>query len=74
MTFHRVKWLQTRAGQKDPSADNIIPEPRWNRVKRSSQTVHYTANLMKFHIDMLILHKVFIEHTCQILFVGIIFL
>ena len=34
MTFHWVIWLKTRAGQKDPPpGDNVIPEPRWNRVK-----------------------------------------
>ena len=48
MTFQWFKWLQTRVGQKDPPADNVISQPRWNRVMRSSQTVHCTANLMKF--------------------------
>ena len=38
MTFYWVKWLKTRAGQKDPPpGDNVIPEPRWNRVNRLPQ-------------------------------------
>ena len=36
MAFHLVIWLKSRAGQKDPPpGDNVIPEPRWNRVKKS---------------------------------------
>lgn len=34
VTFHWVIWLKTKAGQKDPPpGDNVIPEPRWDRVK-----------------------------------------
>ena len=38
MTFHWVIWLKSRAGHLPP-VDNVIPDPRWNRVNQT-----YTIN------------------------------
>ena len=57
MTFHWVIWLKSRAGQKDPPpGDNVIPEPRLNRVKvyRLDQRVlglTWRPRRMSFFVD-----------------------